>query len=59
MEFIGFRAQAAVLILFVVREVPVKPADLTIAFKGENVRGDSIQEPAIVADNHGAPGETL
>jgi hypothetical protein len=44
--------------LFLVRlEIPFAPVDVAVAFEGQNVRRQAIQEPAVVADDHGAPGE--
>ena len=42
---------------FVVGVVAFEPDYLTVAFKGEHVRGDAVQEPAVVRDDHDAAGE--
>src|ERR1700712_5532836 len=38
-------------------EVALEPAHLRVALEGEHVRGDAVEEPAIVGDDHRAPGE--
>jgi hypothetical protein len=43
----------------VVGEVALEEADLAVALEGEDVRGDAVQEPAVVADHHDAAGERL
>ena len=45
--------QSSLAILFIVRVIPGEPDNLTIAFEGENMRRNSIQEPAIVRDHDG------
>src|SRR6202012_336251 len=40
-------------------EIALEPLDVAIAFEGENMRGDAVEEPAIVADDDGAAGEIL
>ena len=37
--------------------MPAPAIPPAIAFKRQHVGGDSIEEPAIVADHHGAAGE--
>ena len=37
--------------------VPFKPHHLAVALEREHVRGDAIEEPAVVADHDGAAGE--
>jgi hypothetical protein len=41
----------------VVADVALEPADLAVALEGEDVRRDSVEEPAIVADDDDATGE--
>ena len=44
----GFFAQALTLVGFVLVVVAVKEHHLTVAFKGKNVRGNTVKEPAVV-----------
>src|SRR5438477_5274613 len=37
--------------------VALEPHDLAVAFEREHVRGDSIEEPAVVADDDGTRSE--
>src|SRR5437016_609000 len=57
----GLRSQPLHLILFVALEVAFEPKPagriLVGALPGEDVRGDAVQEPAVVRDHHGAAGE--
>ena len=52
-------AQAALLVLFVGFEVAFEPVDLAVAFEGQDVGGQAVEEEAVVADHHGAAGEVL
>src|SRR6218665_1801176 len=52
-------AQAALLVLFVHLEVALEPFDVAVALEGQDVGRQAVQEPAIVADDHGAAGELL
>src|SRR5258708_4122737 len=52
-------AEAAHLVLLVVLEIPFEPFDTAVAFEGQNVGRDAVEEPAIVADDDGAAGEIL
>src|ERR1700757_3662875 len=52
-------AQASHFVFLVVLEIALEPLDVAIAFEGENMRGDAVEEPAIVADDDGAAGEIL
>ncbi len=54
---VGLAAQAGVPVGFVVGVVALEPHDLRIAFEREDVRGDAVKEPSVVADYHGATGE--
>src|ERR1700722_16665168 len=51
--------EPAHLVLLVILEVTLEPLDVTLAFESENVGGDAVKEPAIVADDDGAAGEIL
>ena len=50
----GFFAQALTLVGFVLVVVTVKEHHLTVAFKGKNVRGNTVKEPAVVRRHHRA-----
>ena len=50
MRLVGILAQTRFTICFILRIIPIKPNDFAIAFKGQNMRGDAIQKPAVVAD---------
>ena len=52
-------AQAAHAVGLVLGEVALEPGHLRIALEGEDVRGDAIEEPAVVADDDRAAGEIL
>src|SRR3954447_25889322 len=52
-------AEAALLVLFVGFEVAFEPVDLAVALEGQDVRGQAVEEEAVVADHHGAAGEVL
>src|SRR5262245_48053488 len=41
----------------VLLEVAFEPVGLAVSFEGENVSGDTVEEPAVVADDHGAAGK--
>ncbi len=34
--------------------VALEPDNLAVAFEGHDVRGDAVEDPAVVADHHGA-----
>src|SRR5208337_83418 len=52
-------AEAAELVLLVGLEVALEPLDMAVAFESEDVRGEPVEEEAIMADDHGAAGEIL
>src|SRR5690349_17636565 len=56
---LGFRAQATDLVFFIGLEIPLEPFDMAVAFEGEDVGGEAVEEEAVVADDHGAAGEIL
>lgn len=56
-RLLGGGADAAAPVDFVVLIVAHEPLDVTIALEGQDVRRDSIEEPAIVADHHRAARE--
>ena len=49
--------EAAPPVRLVVLVVALEPHHLGVALEGEDVRGDAIEEPAVVADHDGAAGE--
>ena len=55
----GIGSKPPHLVALVVLEVALEPLDMTVAFERENVRGDAVEEPAIVADDDRAAGEIL
>ena len=48
MGLVGIGAEAAFAVCFVLRIISVKVDDFTIPFKGQDMRGYAIEEPAIV-----------
>ena len=50
-------AQPLLLVLFVVLEVALEPLHMGLAFEGEDVGTDAVEEEAVVADDHGATRE--
>jgi hypothetical protein len=40
-------------------QVALEPFDVAVALEGEDVGGDAVEEPAVVADDDGAAGEVL
>ena len=57
MGLVGVDAEAFLALGFVGLVVAVAPDDFAIAFEGEDVGGDAIEEPAVVADDDGAAAE--
>ena len=53
---VGFGAEAASAVLLVLLVVALEPDGLAVALEGQHVRGDAIEEPAIVADDDDAAG---
>src|SRR3954453_1754402 len=51
--------QPAHLVLLVILEIALEPLDVAVALEREDVGGDTVQEPAIVADDDGAAGKIL
>src|SRR5882724_9683605 len=51
--------EAAHLVFFVVLEIALEPFDMALAFEGEDMSGDAVEEPAVMADDHGAAGKIL
>src|SRR6218665_822536 len=57
MRLVGIHAQAALLVGLIVLVVALEPFDMAVALEGQHVGGDAGQEPAVMADDHGAAGE--
>ncbi len=55
----GVAPEPLALVLFVFAVVSVEPEDARVALEGEDVRGQEIEEPAVVRDDHRASGESL
>ncbi len=51
--------QAAQLVLLIGLEIALEPLDMAVPFECENMRGEPVQEEAVVADDYGAAGEIL
>ena len=56
-RLVGERSQPALPVCLIILIVPLKPDYLRISFKGQNVRGDPVEEPAVVADDNCAAGK--
>ena len=54
---VGIGAEPPAAVGFVILVVALEPDDLAVALEGEDVGGDAIQEPPVVADHDGAAGE--
>ncbi len=52
-------AETGLSVRFILGIIPVEPDDLAVAFEGEHVGCDAVEKPAVVADDHGAPGKIL
>ena len=50
-------AQPLLALRFVGLVVAFAPDRLAVPLEGEDVRGDAVEEPAVVADDHGAAAE--
>ena len=57
MRLIGVGAEASLLVHLVVLEVAFEPLDVAVAFEGQDVGGDAVEEPAVVRDDDRAAGE--
>src|ERR1019366_7168846 len=53
------RAQAALLVFLIGFEIAFEPFHVAVAFEGQDVGGQSVEEPSVVADDHDAAGELL
>ena len=52
-------AEAARLVYLVVGVAALEIEHFAVAFEGEDMGADAVEEPAVVADYHGAAGESL
>src|ERR1700709_1572188 len=50
----GILPQPSHLVLFVILEIAFEPFDMAVVLEGEHVGGDAVEEPAVMADDHGA-----
>src|SRR3989304_2905285 len=53
MRLVGFFSQALLPVRFVLAVVPFEPHDLAVAFEGQHVSYDAVEEPPVVAADHG------
>ena len=51
--------QPSHLVLFVILEIAFEPFDMAVVLEGQHVGGDAVEEPAVMADDHGAAGKIL
>ena len=59
MRLVGVGAQAPLLVHLIVLEIALEPFDMAVVLEGEDVGGDAVEEPAVMADDDGAAGEIL
>ena len=55
----GVVAEAFLAVLLVFGVAALEEVDLRVALEGEDMGADAVEEPAVVADDHGAAGEVL
>src|SRR6478752_9388426 len=55
----GIDPQSALLVFLVIGKIALEPFDMAVALEGEDMGRDTVEEPAIVADDHGAAGVIL
>src|ERR1700683_769043 len=55
----GVLAEPPHLVLLVILEITLEPLDMAVAFEGQDMGGDTIEEPAVMADDDRAAGEIL
>src|SRR5882762_5292232 len=55
----GILPEPAHLVFFIILEIAFEPFDMAVTFEGQDMRGDAVEEPAVMADDHGATGEIL
>ena len=59
MRLDGLIAKAALLVFLVVGEVAFEPFDVAVAFEGEDMRREAVEEEAVMRDDDGAAGKIL
>jgi hypothetical protein len=52
-------AEAALFVFLVSGEIALEPFDMAVAFEGQNMGRDAIQEEAVMRDDHGATRERV
>jgi hypothetical protein len=52
-------SEALLFVLFIFRKISVKEIDLRVAFEGENVCGNAVEEPPVVRNDDGTSGKVL
>lgn len=57
MRLLRIFSKSTLPIRLVVRVIPLEPNHVAIAFERENMRGDAIEEPAIMRDHDSAAAE--
>jgi len=57
MRLFGVGAEALPALGLIHLIVPFAPDCFAVSLESENVRGDAVEEPAVVADDHGAAAE--
>src|SRR5215813_13362955 len=57
MRLVGISSLPLVQVFGICPIVALEPDDFAVAFEGEDMRRDTIQEPAIVRNHYGAAGE--
>ena len=54
MRLVGGGPHPSLAVSLIIRIISREPDNLAFSLKSQNVRGDPVQEPAVVADHHGA-----
>src|SRR6185503_20215536 len=54
---VSLSTQTSPSVLLICLEIALEPGDLRVPLEGQDVRGDAVQEPAVVRDDHRAAGE--
>src|SRR5579871_5702558 len=57
MRLVGFLTQPLFALRLIRLIIALAPHGFTVAFESEYVRGDAVEEPAVVTDDHGAAAE--
>src|SRR5262249_22113607 len=56
---VGGGTEALVVVCFVDLVIPFTPVDAAVSLEGQDVRGETIEKPAVVTDDNGAAAEVL